>query len=179
MSNLDWNYIIGQIISVIVLILSAIVTSCFKNINYILVGEVFMNLLIALSYVFLGGLSGAWVCIVATIQTVILFFCNKIHISQKKRNMLIVIFLAAYVVGTVIVYKGLADSVSCFCAFLYVLAIVSKKSSNYRWFMMLNSFFWIIYDISVAAWVAILTHGITLISCFIGKIRFDWKKSNN
>lgn len=174
---MDWNFIIGQTISAVVLIVSVIVTTCFKNVNYILIGEVIMNLLVALSFVFLGGWSGAWICIVATIQTVILFFCNKRQVSQKTRNILMVIFLAAYVIGTAVVYKGWADIVSCLCAFLYVLAVISTDSSKYRWFMILNSFFWVIYDISIAAWVAIITHGITLISCVIGKLRLDVKKS--
>lgn len=173
---MDWNFIIGQIISVLVLIVSVIVTACFKNINYILIGEVVMNLLVALSFVFLGGWSGAWICIVATIQTLILFWCNKHQISKQTRKILCLAFLAVYVVGTVVVYKSWADIISCLCAFLYVMAVISENSSNYRWFIILNSACWVIYDASIYAWVAIITHGITLISCIVGKIKLDKKK---
>ena len=173
---MDWNLIIGNVISAITLIISVIVTATFKKVNHILLGEIAMNLLVALSFVFLGGLSGAWVCIVATVQTVILFFANERQISKTARTVITVIFLAAYVVGTAVVYVDWKDIVACLCAFFYVFAVCATKSANYRWFMLVNSLLWVIYDIKTAAFVNIITHGITAVSTIIGKIRLDWKK---
>ena len=128
------NFIIGQVISIVVLIISVIVVQ-FKNIKYILIGEIIMNLLVALSFVFLGGLSGAWICIVATVQTLIMYLVNRREIASWKRTALMVVFVAAYIIGTVIVYQGWSDIVSCVCAMLYVLAVVQKDASKYRIFM--------------------------------------------
>lgn len=169
------NFIIGQIISVITLLLSVVIAQ-FKDVKHILIGEIVSNLLVALSYVFLGGLSGAWICIVAAVQTLIIYFANQHNLEQKKRNILTAIFAIAYVVGTVIVYRGWGDIVSCTCAFLYVLAIMQTDTGKYRWFMAGNSFLWVIYDFTTAAYVNVITHGSVLISVIIAKIRLDWRK---
>lgn len=169
------NFIIGQIISVAALII-AVVIAQFKDVKHILIGEIVSNLSVALSYVFLGGMSGAWICIVAAVQTLIIYYANKHNLEQKKRNILTAVFAAAYVIGTIIVYQGWGDIVSCACALLYVMAIIQTDTAKYRWFMAANSFMWIIYDFTTLAFVNVITHGSVLISVIIAKIRLDWRK---
>lgn len=166
------NFIIGQIISVITLII-AIVIAQFKNVKHILIGEIAANLSTALSFVFLGGISGAWICIVAAVQTIIIYFSNKNNLEQSKRNLLTILFAIIYIAGTIVVYQGWADIVSCTCAILYILAIVQTQSKKYRWFMALNSLLWVIYDINTGAYVNIITHGMVLVSLVIAMIRLD------
>lgn len=169
------NFIIGQIISIIALIISVVIAQ-FKNVKHVLLGEIASNLAVALSFVFLGGMSGAWICIVAVVQTIIIYWANKCELETKKRKILMVVFAIAYVAGTVVVYKGWSDVVSCACALLYVMAIIQTEAKKYRWFMMANSFLWIIYDFNTAAYVNIITHGIVLISLLIAMVRLDRKK---
>lgn len=169
------NFIIGQIISIVALII-AVVIAQFKDVKHILIGEIVSNLSVALSFVFLGGLSGAWICIVAAIQTLIIYFANKHNLAQNKRNILTIVFAIAYVVGTIIVYQGWSDIISCACALLYIMAIIQTDSAKYRWFMAANSLLWVIYDFNAAAYVNIVTHGMLLVSLIVAKIRLDWKK---
>lgn len=169
-------FIIGQIISTIGLIISVVIAQ-FKEVKHILLGDIIANLIVALSYVFLGGMSGAWICIVAAVQVFIIYQANKKDISQTRRNQLTLLFAIAYVIGTIVVYKGWADVVSCACAMLYVLAIIQTKSSKYRVFMVLNSLLWMIYDITTLAYVNMITHGMMLVSLGIAIVRLDLKKN--
>ena len=81
------NFIIGQIISIAALIISVVIAQ-FKDVKHVLLGEIAANLAVALSFVFLGGMSGAWICIVATAQTIIIFWANKCELAAKKRKIL-------------------------------------------------------------------------------------------
>ena len=168
------NFVIGQIISSIALIISIVIAQ-FKDIKLILIGEIAGNLSIALSFGFLGGLSGAWVCIVAAAQTIIIYWANEHQLDQKRRNVLTTVFGVIYVAGTVFVYSGWSDVVSCVCAMLYIMAIVQKDAAKYRWYMITNSFLWIIYDLQTAAYVNIITHGMVLVSLTVAKLRLDLK----
>lgn len=168
------SFIIGQIISVFSLVISLVITQ-FKNVKYVLLGEIAANITIALSYIFLGGLSGGWVCIVATIQTIIVYLANTQDIPESKRRLLPLVFAAVYMASTIIVYQSWRDIISCSCAILYILAIIQKSTKKYRQFMVTNSLMWILYDISTNAYVNLLTHGLMLVSLFIAIIRLDRK----
>lgn len=169
------NFIIGQIISFLALIISIVIAQ-FNNVKHILLGEIASNLAVALSFAFLGGMSGAWICIVAAVQTIIIYFANKHNLEQRKKNLLTLLFAAAYVAGTILVYQGWADIVSCACSLLYILAVIQTDTRKYRWFMASNSFLWVIYDFHTAAYVNIITHGMVLVSLVIAMARLDWKK---
>ncbi len=168
------SFIIGQIISIVALIISVVIAQ-FKDVKYVLLGEIAANLAVALSFVFLGGMSGAWICIVATAQTIIIFWANKYELAAEKRKILMVVFAVIYMAGTAVIYKGWSDVVSCTCALLYVAAIVQTETKKYRWFMVANSLLWIIYDFNTAAYVNIITHGMLLISLLIAMVRLDRK----
>ena len=171
----DYHFMIGQIISVIALLISVIIAQ-FKNVKHILLGEIASNLAVAFSFVFLGGLSGAWICIVAALQSLVIYFVNKVDWTLRRKNLLSALFAFIYIIGTVVVYQGWADLVSCACSLLYILAIIQTDSKKYRWFMAANSFLWVIYDINTAAYVNIITHGILLVSILFAMVRLDREK---
>ncbi len=172
------NFIIGQFFSLVSLGVSIVIVQ-FKNVKYVLLGEILCNFTIALSYVFLGGLSGAWICIVGGVQALIIYLANKHDLAKGKRNILTVLFAAAYVIGTVVVYRGWSDILSCACALLYIMAIIQTDSAKYRRFMAANSCLWIIYDFAVLAYVNIITHGMLLVSLIVAMIRLDRKTKGN
>ena len=172
------DFVIGQIFSVISLVL-AVVGVQFKKVKHVLLGSMTSNIATALSYAFLGGLSGAWICIVGAVQTLIIFLANKYDLEQKKRTLLTILFAVVYVAGTIVVYKGWDDIVACACAVLYILAIVQKDTAKYRKFLAANTCLWIVYDIAVLAFVNIITHGVMLGSLIIAMIRLDRENKNS
>jgi len=168
------NLWIGQGISILVLI-GAVVIAQLKNLRHILLGEVLLNVLTALSFLFLGGLSGAWICIAAAVQTVLLYQIDQGKCQKLSKKTLTVLFCFIYILGTALVYRGWNDIVSCLCAILYSLAVAQKNAGNLRWYMIANSTLWLIYDLTVFAVVNIITHAMSLISLITAKIRLDRK----
>ena len=171
---MDWTFLAAQCLGILNTII-AVLSMQFKNIRLILISQITLNLITAVGYLLLGGLSGAWICILATLQTTIMFFLEKYDSPkmQKLRSILLVLFAFGYVVGTIIVYKGWNDIVSCICAILFVLAIIQTQSSKYRKYILLNASLWTIYDITTMAYANILTHGLQIISILIAMVRHD------
>ncbi len=166
------NFIIGQFWGIVGLIVSVAMVQ-FRNLKHVLIGSILSNLMVGLSYAFLNGMSGAWICIVAAVQALVIFLINTYDLEVKKKNIISGIFAAIYVMGTIVVYQGWVDILSCMCAFLYVLAILQTEASKYRWFMLANSVLWILYAITTGAYINIITHGSVLLSVIISKLRLD------
>lgn len=173
----EWTFILAQVLGVVNTVV-ALVMMQFKQAKHILIGQVFSNLLISVSFLLLGGLSGAWICIVAAIQAGVMFlfdrYCKKD--TEKKRKLLLILFLAAYIVGTIVVYRDWNDIVSGICAVLYVFSVVQKEARHMRTFSLANAGCWLVYDVATMAYTSILTHIAIIISILTAKFRLDWKK---
>ena len=66
------TFILAQIVGILTTV-SAVISMQFKDMKWVLVSQVVSNLLTALNLALLGGLSGAGICITATVQTVVIF----------------------------------------------------------------------------------------------------------
>lgn len=173
------NFMIAQCLGIITTVV-ALLSVQFKKVESILIGQIISNVLVALSFGLLGGLSGAWICILAAIQTLIIYFLDRSETPKKeqKKAVLLVLFVIGYIVGTVIVYKGWGDIIAGICAILFVLAIAQTESGKLRVIMMLNALLWIIYDYKTRAYTNILTHGLELLSILAAMIRLDRKAAD-
>ena len=72
------EFYIAQGISVITAIIAACMMQ-FKNIKLILLGQLAANLLTAISYILLDGLSGGGICLIAIVQSAVMFFYTQKH----------------------------------------------------------------------------------------------------
>lgn len=172
---MDPLFIIAQAVGVLTTVV-AVATFQFKDKRHILLGNVASNLLVALQYALLGGLSGAWICIVAAVQTVVMYFVDKKPDAKKLRMCLLILFCAMYIAGTCIVYQGWGDILTCVCALIYVLAILQKDSKGFRRCILVNASLWIVYDIYTLAFSGILTHGLELVSILVAMVRLDFRR---
>lgn len=169
-------FYIGQAVSILVAI-ATVVTFQFKDVKHILLGTMASNFLLAASYFFLSGFSGAWVCMLAVVQTFTMYLLDKRETSKKVRFYLLLLFCAMYIAGTVIVYKRWDDILSCACALVYVAAILQTSSKKFRLFSLINLSMWIVYDICNFAWVNIITHILGILSIITAMVRLDRNKT--
>ena len=167
------TFFLAQVIGVLVTVTS-IVSVQFKNLRYILIGSVLSNLLVSLNYALLGGLSGAGVCILATVQTFWIYLYNRKEASFPLP--LNLGFMAGYTIVSALSFNGVPSVLSCLAAYLYALAVAQSDSKMYRVFMLLNSFLWIAYDIYTRAYTTIFTHGFLVVSILLAMYRLDRKK---
>lgn len=172
------SFIIAQILGLVATVISISVFQ-FKNEKHILVGQFLTNVVMSVNFGLLGGVSAAWVCMVAAFATLLMFLANK-KCGEKKqlvKRVLTLIFFAVFIVGSVITFESWPDIIVCVCALLFTLSIAQENSGKIRSIMFFNSSLWIIYDIVLGAWTSIILHCFTLASIIIGKIRLDRTKT--
>lgn len=168
-----------QITLLVLSVLTTLATVCgmqFKNMYYILISQLVSNTLLMLQYLFQDGISQAGIVIVAIVQTLISFILSTKNIEFPV--WLTGVFMAAFVVVTVIYYKSPLDIVTCVAVWCFAIAIVQKKSWICRTFSALNVILWLIYDFGAAAYSAAATHLVIICFTAVAIIRLDradWK----
>ena len=161
-------------------ILSAIATIlCVqaRSSRGVLFGQILANGFSALSYGLLGSFSGAWICFLGAIHSFIISLLGKGKVKNRKAWILVIsiVFALGYVAGSVVTYTRWPDLISCFCALLFVIIIAQEEASKMRNVMLLSMSLWVVFDISVGAYTNIITHGSTVVSILMAKLRLDKK----
>ena len=167
-------FYIAQTISVLTAI-SAVIMMQFKNIKGILAGQIITNLLSATTYFLLGGLSGAGVCLVAIVQSVVMF-CYSLN-AHKPHLAVSITFIVAYLGCSVLYYQSPIDVLSAVAAVCFAISIVQTKSSTSRLWYLFNPLLWIVYDIFTSAYVNIVVHFAVFVSTLIAIVRLDVLKA--
>lgn len=153
--------------------LMSILSAQMKNLKVILIYELLINLLVALSYILLGGISGSYICIIASVQTAVSYvYARK---NREVPHMLTALFVIVYSGISVYSYQSPLDILPGVSAVAFALAIVQNSSAGYRLFMGINSFLWIVYDMMIGAYTMLITHSLLLVSVIIAIVRYDVK----
>ena len=136
-----------------------------KDIKKILIGEICVNFTVALTYFLLSGSLGGWLCIMATVHTLISYAFKK----QKKDFpiWLTVVFCAIYVVFGVIGGSSFIDVLPTVCSVLFGFAIVQKSPPKYNVFNATKSAVWVAYDICIGAYTTSIAHFFVFVSALI------------
>ena len=140
----------------------------------ILLFYVLANFTYGTNYLLLGAISGAVICFVEGIETII----NTIFEHKNKtipKWLLVIYLLIALGIG-VYTYTSIIDLFAILGGILYVLLITVKKESSIRKITFILMIIWITYDFIVKSYVAGINDTIILISTMIGIYRFDIKK---
>ncbi len=168
-------YVIAQAIGPVTTVLS-IISAQMKHITAILITELVINLLVALSYILLGGFSGSYICLMACVQVIVSF----VYAKKKKEvpKLLTGIFMLCYILISVFTYQSPMDILPGVCALGFALSVAQSKPAGYRFFMTLSTLLWVVYDIWVGAWGMLITHGFLLISLAIAIVKQDLRKQN-
>ncbi len=164
------EFYIAQGISILTGILAAVMMQ-LKKMKVILLFQLAVNLLTALTYILLGGLSGGGICLIAILQSAVMFFYNKK--GRKPHWWVLAIFIAGYVACSVLYYKSFVDVFSALAAICFAVSIAMNTPFMSRVWYVFNPLFWIVYDISPLAYVNLIIHAAVFISTVVALIRVD------
>lgn len=170
------EFYIAQAISILNGIL-AIIMMQFKSMKNILIFQIICNLLTASTYLLLGGLSGAGICIIAIVQTVTMFIYNVKKLPPHKA--VIAAFIALYIGCSAFYYSSFIDIFSALAAVCFAFSVVQTKSSLSRLWYLFNPLCWLIYDIFTRAYGNFVLHLVIFVSTFIAILRNDVKRKEN
>lgn len=169
----DFIFIIAQSFGIIACIFS-VISMLSKSITGALIYQMLANLAIAINFGLVDGISGSVVCIIGTIQTLVLFLIRKKE--KEPKFWLLGLFLVAYITASVVMFAKWFDILSAIAAVTFAVAVMQKKPSMYRIIMLVNSCLWIVFDFCAGAYTAIITHGVILVSIIVGMLKNDFKK---
>ena len=171
-----YNFAVAQIFGIIGIIFSVLSMQMKtkKRIMWMLLG---LNLASALNFVFLDQWSGSLICFFAVIET----FVNYLFDSKNKK---IPIFIIAFYVIVnislgIFTYHSPLDILPIICSLIFCATVCVPKESQVRKLMMGNQVVWLIYDLSVKAYMFSISNVLTIISTGIAMYRFDYKKSKS
>ena len=166
-------FYIANGISIITGIIAIILMQQKKMIT-ILFLQIVVNLLGAINYFLLGGGSGAAGSALAIVQSVVMF----VYTRKNKRPSVpvVVLFIISYVsVSTynVIATRDLMEIFPGIAAVCFSVSLLQEKSSVFRIWGVLNSAFWLPYDIYFKSYVMLCVHFGLLVSAIVAMIRLD------
>ena len=171
------EFYIAQGVSVLTAIVAVLMVQ-FKNVKMILLGQLVANLLTAITYILLGGLSGGGICLIAILQSLVVF-----GYTQKKKRMhgwVLALFIMAYVACSMAYYKTVLDIFPALAAVFFAVSITMERSFLARVWYIFSPIFWVVYDIATLAYGNLLIHAVVFTSTMIALIRIDdifgWKK---
>ncbi len=169
-------YIISQILGAIGAI-SNIVSMQIKDKKHILFVFIIAGLAFSASYVLLGAYSGALICFIATVQTVINYI---LEVKQKKfPNWLGFIYIIIAIICGFVGFKSIIDILPVIAGVTYVLSILQEKEKHIRIISLTNAIMWLIYDLIVGAYATVISDVFFSASAIIGIIRFDILKKRS
>ena len=164
------TFILAQVAGILTMI-CAILSVQLRDIRKILIGAIISNLLTVANYALLGSFSGAWVCVLATAQTICIYFYTRRGAKFPWRINLL--FMLGYTGLAALSFRGAIDLLPWACALLYAMEVAQEDSKHYRRFALLNSALWLVYDLCSQAYTMSLTHTFLVISIITAMIRLD------
>ena len=148
-----------------------------KDMKKTLFCQLCCNLFGMLSYVFIGGLSGCGIYLIAAVQSLVLLLYRKKE--KEVPGWVTAVFFAAYLLCSVLTFRGAKDIVPLVAALLCALALIQKKTSRYRLIILLNGAMWILYDLFMGAYTMLASHIFTVASALSSIIRLDILKKKD
>jgi len=142
-----------------------------KKMSAILVFNFAGNLLVAVSYLLIGGISGAGICFVACAQVVINYIFDLK--GKKVPYWLIAVYLVAFLSVNLLTFAHWYDVFSLTASVLFVLSVAQSNAKYYRILYFLNSTVWVLYDFLAAAYGNLSTHVVLFIATLVSIIIRD------
>lgn len=169
-------FIVAQIVGFIGSAVN-IFTIQVKQKKHILFGFMTMNILFAINFILLKSYSGAIICFVSAIQTLINYRLEVKQIPFPK--WLIPVYIIVSFVCGMATYQGFVDILPVIGSILYTLSIIQKKEMNLRRITLVNTILWLIYNLLVRAYTSAISEVFFLTSNLIAIYRYDIKKQKD
>ena len=148
----------------------------FRNMRIILVSQLISNGLLALQCILGGTASAGGIVFLAIGQTIVSFI-----FSTKGKHFplpLTFVFMAGFTAITVIYFSTPFDLLTMVAAWFFALAVVQERSHICRFYSLVNTVLWLIYDFFVMP-SGVVNHSVIAVLIFVTILRLDrgeWKQ---
>lgn len=158
---------------------AAIVGFQVKKRESLLASQIASNLLVSLSFLLLGKVTGGLICFIATGHTIMNYI-----LTRRDKNPTWwenALFLSLYVAASVYswvtaeLFRFPVDVFPLICAILFFFAVTLTRGRTIRLCFLANAILWILYDLLGAeiAVANLITHVLVCTSNVISIVRYD------
>lgn len=127
-----------------------------KKMKTVLVFSFIGNVLVGISYILVGGISGSVICFTAAVQLLINY---SFTVRERKiPAAVITVHAAAFLAVNLITFKAWYDVFALIASMLFVLSVAQSNAKYYRAIYIPNCLVWIAYDFMAKAYGNLLTH---------------------
>lgn len=151
--------------------ISMLLSSWQKTKEKVLTFLILDSLFYFIQYLLLGALSGAFTNIIGLIRTIL--FKYKDNNKYLKNNIILYTIMIIYLVIGIITYKGLISTFPVIVSILYSVLLWQDNVKKIRIGTSIMILSWLIYNISVGAYIGAIVETILLISSIIAIIKID------
>ncbi len=173
--------IIAQTFGIVAMMFNILSYQCKKQ-KTVITLQLFGGALFCVNYILLGAAVGGILNLLATLRAIVFLFKKKLKADKLPWFIGFVLsYVAVYVLNFTVFEKPLTPFNLCI-EILPVIGMVAlnvgfrlKDAAAVRKCGLVSSPAWLIYNIAVGSWGAIICEVLTLISIFIGMFRHDKK----
>ncbi len=174
--------IIAQIVGIAAMVFNILSYQCKRQRNVIAL-QLLGGALFSVNFLLLGAKVGGILNILATVRAVVYLFKDKLKADRLPWFIGFVLsYIGVYVLNFTVFHMEMTPY-NLARELLPVVGMVAlnigfrmKDAAAVRRFGLISSPAWLIYNIAVVSWGAIICEILTLISIFLGMLRHDKKK---
>lgn len=173
--------IIAQIIGIIAMLFNILSYQCKKQ-KTVIAMQLFGGALFAANFLLLGAAVGGILNILATVRAIVFLFKKKL---KADRLPWFIAFVLSYVSVYILNFTLFEKEPTLLNLILEILPVIGMTALNVGFRLkdaaavrkcgLVSSPAWLIYNIAVGSWGAIICEVLTLISIFVGMLRHDKK----
>lgn len=173
--------IIAQAIGIVAMVFN-ILSYQGKKQKTVITLQLFGGLLFAVNFWMIGAKVGGILNVIAVIRALIFLFKDKLKANSV---FWLIGFILSYIVVYILTFTTFGTELTLWTLIRELLPVIGmtalsvgfrlKDAANIRKYGLVSSPVWLIYNIAVGSWGAIICETLTLISIFVGMFRHDKK----
>ena len=173
--------IIAQAIGIVAMVFN-ILSYQGKKQKTVITLQLFGGLLFAVNFWMIGAKVGGILNVIAVIRALIFLFKDKLKANSV---FWLIGFILSYITVYILTFTTFGTELTPWTLIRELLPVIGmtalsvgfrlKDAANIRKYGLVSSPAWLIYNIAVGSWGAIICETLTLISIFVGMFRHDKK----
>ena len=163
-------YIISQILTLILYSFLGI-SYLQKNRNKVLILNIIVDILHIAAMCLLKGYSGAAMGLVSLYRDIFLLIYSRKKNSKNRDIFILITSVILIIIFSFVTYNGIFSMLSIVATLITTFAIWQKNVKYYKFFGIISSLLWILYNVFVFSVVGIVLESIIFIFSIIGYIK--------
>ncbi len=163
-------YIISQILTLILYSFLGI-SYLQKNRNKVLILNIIVDILHIAAMCLLKGYSGAAMGLVSLYRDIFLLIYSRKKNSKNRDIFILITSVILIIIFSFVTYNGIFSMLSIVATLITTFAIWQKNVKYYKFFGIISSLLWILYNVFVFSVVGIILESIIFIFSTIGYIK--------